>query len=275
MPRARVTRAAAAVIPAALAAALLVLPAGSAQAVSPDVVVSEVYGGGGNTGAPYSNDYVELFNPTDSDVDVDGWSIQYGSATGTSWQVTTLSGTVPAGGHYLVQEAAGSTPSEPLPTPDVSGSIAMAGGAGKVALVTEDAALTCADDCTGAAGVRDFVGYGETANDFEGTAPTPAPSNTTSVQRDAEGDDTDENGTDFTAAAPAPQNSGIDPEPVAIHDIQGAAHLSPLDGQAVVDVPGVVTRRSTNGFWMQDDAPGHRRGHQRGHLRLHQQRPGS
>ncbi len=94
-----------------------------------------------------------------------------------------------------------------------------------------------------------------TANDFEGTAPTPAPSNTTSVQRDAEGDDTDENGTDFTAAAPAPQNSGIEPEPVAIHDIQGAAHLSPLDGQAVVDVPGVVTRRSTNGFWMQDDAP--------------------
>lgn len=40
-----------------------------------------------------------------------------------------------------------------------------------------------------------------------------------------------------------------------IHEIQGAAHLSPYDGQLVSGVPGVVTARSSNGFWMQDPAP--------------------
>src|SRR5262249_37208960 len=34
--------------------------------------------------------------------------------------------------------------------------------------------------------------------------------------------------------------------------IQGAGHLSPLNGQPVADVPGVVTARRANGFYMQD-----------------------
>ncbi|MES9542107.1 endonuclease/exonuclease/phosphatase [Actinomadura sp. NPDC000600] len=45
------------------------------------------------------------------------------------------------------------------------------------------------------------------------------------------------------------------PRAVRIHDIQGAAHLSPLKGSAVAGVPGVVTAVTTNGFWMQDPRP--------------------
>jgi predicted extracellular nuclease len=41
---------------------------------------------------------------------------------------------------------------------------------------------------------------------------------------------------------------------VRIHDVQGAAHVSPLAGQAV-EVPGVVTALNSSGFWLQDPQP--------------------
>ncbi|SMD25712.1 hypothetical protein SAMN05661093_09293 [Kibdelosporangium aridum] len=37
-----------------------------------------------------------------------------------------------------------------------------------------------------------------------------------------------------------------------IHDIQKPAHLSPLNGQSVTDVPGVVTALTSTGFWFED-----------------------
>src|SRR5215208_291995 len=40
-----------------------------------------------------------------------------------------------------------------------------------------------------------------------------------------------------------------------IHEIQGAAHISPYDDRTVADVPGVVTALTGNGFWFQDTAP--------------------
>jgi predicted extracellular nuclease len=58
--------------------------------VNAQIVISQVYGGGGNSGATYKNDFIELFNPSTSTVSLAGWSVQYASATGTSWSVTTL-----------------------------------------------------------------------------------------------------------------------------------------------------------------------------------------
>jgi len=40
-----------------------------------------------------------------------------------------------------------------------------------------------------------------------------------------------------------------------IRDIQGAAHISPLNGQAVNNVPGIVTATRSNGFYLQDPNP--------------------
>src|SRR5262249_29093893 len=93
--------------------------AGSALAAgSPDVVISQVYGGGGNSGATLKNDFIELYNRGPSTVSLSGWSVQYASATGTSWQATSLTGSIASGAHYLVQEAAGANASAtPLPTP--------------------------------------------------------------------------------------------------------------------------------------------------------------
>src|SRR5215813_7743027 len=73
----------------ALTMALIVLATGTAgSAVSPDVVISEVYGGGGNSGATFTNDFIELYNRGAAPVNLAGWSVQYASAAGTTWQVT-------------------------------------------------------------------------------------------------------------------------------------------------------------------------------------------
>ena len=71
-----------------LFAILLALPA-AAGATSPGIVISQVYGGGGNAGATYKNDFVELFNRGAAPVNVTGWSVQYAASAGTTWQVTT------------------------------------------------------------------------------------------------------------------------------------------------------------------------------------------
>src|SRR5579859_9312 len=247
-PRTRSMAVAAAVV----TAAGLALSASPASAASPDVVISQVYGGGGNSGATYTNDFIELYNRGSGPVDLTGWSVQYASAAGTSYAVTPLTGSIPAGSHYLVQEAAGTGGTTALPTPDATGSIAMSATNGKVALVTSTAALSCGTGCAPSA--RDFVGYG-TANDFEGAA-APGLSNTTADLRAGGGTvDTDNNAADFTAGAPDPRNVGNPPPPPpptkAIHEIQGAAHRSPLVGTKVT-TSGVVIAVSGNGFWIED-----------------------
>jgi len=201
LPRRTSARVAAAALPVAVAAALLTLPGGPAHAVSPDVVISEVYGGGGNSGATLRQDFIELYNGGTLPVDVSGWSVQYASASGATYATTALNGTIEPGAHYLVGEAVGAGGTQDLPTPDATGTIAMSGTAGKVALVTATASLTCGTDCDSASSVRDFVGYGS-ANDFEGTAPAPGLGNTTSDSRSATRADTDQNGSTSPPAHP-------------------------------------------------------------------------
>jgi DNA/RNA endonuclease G (NUC1) len=170
---------------------------------SSGVVISQVYGGGGNTGATLRNDFIELYNAADTAVTLAGWSVQYASSAGTSWAVTTLSGSIQPGRYYLIQQAAGTGGSQNLPTPDAVGTIAMSGTSAKVALVRTTTPLTGA--CPTA---EDFVGYGTAANCFEGTAPTATLSNTTAALRKDDGrQDTDNNANDFVVGTPNPRNS--------------------------------------------------------------------
>ncbi|MCA9875943.1 MAG: lamin tail domain-containing protein, partial [Anaerolineales bacterium] len=147
-----------------------------------DIRISQVYGGGGNSGSTYTNDFIELFNSGSTTVDLADWSVQYASSTGTSWQVTPLSGSINPGQYFLIQQAQGSGGTTPLPTPDVIGAIPMSGSNGKVALVSNITALTGACPTS----VIDFVGYGS-ANCFEGTGATPALSNPTAAIRNDKG----------------------------------------------------------------------------------------
>lgn len=257
IPRSRRTVAVLSASALALAGAVAVASP-SATAASTSVVITEVYGGGGNSGAPYANDYIELTNLGTSAIDVTGWSVQYASAAGTTWtNKIDLTGSVAPGAAYLIQGASGGANGQALPTPDVTGGINLSATAGKVALVSTTAPLTCGGSCASATGVVDFVGFG-TANDSE-TGPAPAASNTQSVTRTDPTADHDNNASDFAAAAPTPKvitGGPGEPEPPtkAIHEIQGTAHTSPLAGQKVKST-GVVTTKTTNGFWFQDLQP--------------------
>ncbi|MFC5847088.1 ExeM/NucH family extracellular endonuclease [Deinococcus petrolearius] len=172
------------------------------------LVVSQAYGGGGNSGAPYRNDFIEIFNPSAGALSLNGLSLQYASSTGN------FSTTNPAplalndvslapGQYYLVQCAAGSNTAAPaLPTADQSNCTFAMGASGfKVALTSSSALPTSASGPN----VIDFLGAA--ASLYEGSAAAPAPSNTASVQRGLNGcTDTDQNRSDFTAAAPSPRN---------------------------------------------------------------------
>jgi predicted extracellular nuclease len=232
-----------------------------APPVSSDVVISQIYGGGGNSGAPLSNDFVELFNRGTTAVNLNGWSVQYTSSGGSgTWQVTPLSGSIAPGGYYLVQQAAGSNTATSLPTPDATGTIAMAAGAGKVAL--QASATPIAGQCP-ASGTADLVGYGAAASCFEGSGPTSGTSNSTAALRKRGGCfDSNNNNVDFSITGPQPRNSA---SPVksctftsaAIHEIQGSGAVTPFFGVEVTTT-GIVTANKSNGFFVQtaDDGDG-------------------
>src|SRR4051795_8684036 len=162
---------------------VLALPLAAASARgsgSGSIVVAEVYAAGGNSGAVYTNDYVQLFNRGASPVAVDGWTLQYASVTSTSWQQTALSGTIPAGGRYLVQLASGGANGAALPAANATGTMNLAATGGKIALVNGATALSggvSTGSCSAVSGVEDLVGYGS-ATDYEGSGAAPAGSAT-------------------------------------------------------------------------------------------------
>jgi predicted extracellular nuclease len=248
---------------AGLTCLLLTGPA-AAQQVNPNVGIRQVYGGGGNANAPYTNDFIELFNRSASAVSLAGWSVQYGSASGNlgsnASTVTPLPNvTLQAGQSFLVQESSGGATGAALPTADWVGTISMAATAGKLALVSSPTALNCGGTTTTCSASQltqliDLVGYGS-ANFFEGSAAAPTLANTTAALRAAQGcTDSNDNRADFVSIAPAPHNTatpialcgsvagsvGACGDPVTtIAAIQGTAAASPLVG-SVVNIEGVV-----------------------------------
>jgi uncharacterized protein YjdB len=198
--------------------------------ISKNIVINEVYGGGGNMGAAYTNDFIELYNPNSFAVNLQGYVIQYASATGNFNNLAgsftfTSAHIIAANGYFLAQFAAGTTvTNSPLPTPDAimsTSPLNFSGTVGKVALLknnTQAMISTAGQVDNTLAFVSDFVGFGLTANQWEGAvvAPatnntTPAPSNSTSVNRVVEGVDTNNNKLDFAAGAPSPRNSAYTP----------------------------------------------------------------
>ena len=233
---------------------------GATGTTQAQVVISQVYGGGGNSGATHKNDFIELRNNGATAVSVNGWSVQYTSASGTTWSGNTgLSGSIAAGGYYLVQQAPGAGAGSVLPTPDATGTISMGASSGKVALVSNATALVGACPLGGA--VLDFVGYGSTTTNacFEGTGAAAGLSNSTAALRNGDGSiDSNNNNADFVAGAPNPRNASSAPPPppvpavaLTIAQIQGSATVSSRDGERVVTEGIVTARKFNNGFFLQ------------------------
>jgi uncharacterized protein len=223
-----------------------------------DIVISQVYGAGGNSGATLQNDYIELFNRSAADVSLSGLSIQYASATGTgqfgatTTAITPLTGTLAPGQYLLVREAGGATGAPVGTDIDDATPIAMAAGAGKVALVSSTASLGCnggSTPCNASqlAQIVDLVGYGtgaSGANFFEGSGPAPTISATLADFRAAAGcTDTDSNAADFSAATPAPRSLATAAQPcgVVTDAAPSVADTSPANGASGVAADANVT----------------------------------
>ena len=101
---------------------------------SQQVRITQVYGAGGDIGSTYNQDFIELFNSGYSTIDISGWSVQYASATGSSWSAVVIptSTSLAGGKHFLIGLASGAT-GNALPIPDVSGGFDISHTEGKVA----------------------------------------------------------------------------------------------------------------------------------------------
>jgi len=207
------------------------------------LVISQVYGGGGNSGATYQNDFVEIYNPSGSPVSTTGWSIQYGAATGTTWQVQPLGGIIGPGEYYLVQLGTGGAVGSVNPDPNIYGSINLSATAGKVALSNSGAPLgSCSD-----ASIVDLVGFGATSNCHEGSANAPAPSNTTAdFRKNGGATDSDQNGNDFLTGTPNPRRTTpiqeVGPSILNIDgtDSNAGSTTAPRDGSVTVNFSEAV-----------------------------------
>ena len=155
--------------------------------------------------------------------------------------MTALSGSIPAGGRYLVQLASGGVNGAALPTADATGTSNLAATGGKVAIVDSATALACGDSagsCSSSGSIEDFAGYGSAA-DYEGSDAAPAPSATTAIARAGGGcTDSDDNAADFATGAPNPLNSST---AAAACSGSGGGGSSPGDADVTVDVQPAIS----------------------------------
>ncbi len=191
------------------------------QKTPPNVIITEVYGGGGNSGATLKNDFIELYNTTSSAVDISGWSVQYlSAATGTTISTETNKYVIPDGksipakSYFLIQASAGAGGTVDLPSPDAVSEIAASGTAGKVILLTssEDITIVLTEitSVTGNAAFKDYVPYGTTSVPIWGSAMSANTANATSASRKLIGGSysyTQDIGYDFEIVTPNPQNT--------------------------------------------------------------------
>lgn len=209
---------------ALVASGLLFLPVAPASAnpAGTGLVINEVYGAGGNSGAVRNADFIELYNPTDAAISLNGLYLHYRSASGSYGAVAPLptTGSVPSHSTYLVQAAAAGTTGAALPTPDhvANPVLNLAAGGGQVFLTTAAAqfpAGSVSGNVVGNAAIIDMVGASG-ATTFEGAAATVAGTSAKSLARAAGGVDSDSNAADFTQADPTPTPATVVAMPVAI-----------------------------------------------------------
>jgi hypothetical protein len=243
-----------------LAAVLFLLISSSVKmaqsTTDPNIRISQIYTRGGQAGATFQNDYVELFNRGQTDVDVSGWSLNISNFAGTPPNIQISSTNIKffsspnlimrPGGHLLIKFGGGSN-GQPLPTPDINLSpFPISDVGGQIILLPKDKSLPfhycpAAPDLTGT--VVDYVGYG-TAICYEGTvAPGPPPDQ--ALLRVAGGCiDNNDNLADFPLQTPDPRTrvSGLMPCGVPGSSVFefGAPQFDVVENQGVAQI--MVTR---------------------------------
>jgi hypothetical protein len=225
-----------------------------------ELVISQIWGSGGDNPTGYRNDYVELYNRGNGAAHVDGWTIQFAQAGSAVWNASSLFGVVPPGKYLLLQlYGAGGGDTDDLG--DVTGAIDLNPTHGKVALVTNGTLLNTA--CPSGGGIIDFVGYGDV--DCSESSPAGPISVGTAIFRGNGGcDETDHNNADFAGNDPAPRNGShaahfcalwtdVEPAPAAMslalagtNPVRGHARFAlglPSEGPVRLTISDVQGRR--------------------------------
>lgn len=162
-----------------------------------EVQVDSAPGTGGT-----DDDWVELFNPTTSDIALNGWSIQKTAGSGGSLNRQALTGTVKAGDYFLIVKTGATSSLIALADIVVGGTFDLANN-NTVYLVNDNINISSSTDPN----IVDMVGFG-TALNFEGIAAAPSLAEVKSLARIPAGEDTDQNSVDFVIQdVPTPQNS--------------------------------------------------------------------
>ncbi|HEV2826968.1 MAG TPA: DUF4214 domain-containing protein [Pyrinomonadaceae bacterium] len=188
-----------------------------APAIGGDIVLSQIYSNGGNPGSAYQNNYIEFFNRTDSAIDFNGWPIYFTSATGTFNQSIAFTSSrglsIAAHKYLLIRLGPDSANGAPVPAdlfiPEIPGiPSANLSPSGKIFFTRPNNSIFGSSCPLPNPEIVDFVGYGTTANCFEGTGPAPTTANTKADVRKLSGcTDRENNANDFVADEPSPHNS--------------------------------------------------------------------
>ena len=176
-----------------------------------EIVISQIYTGGGTPGAAFQNSFIELFNRSNSPRDLVGVPITFTSATGTfTFTISFVSSrgiTLNPGQHFLIQLGSAGPNGMPLPSPDGTAGQNL-DASGKIALLKFASPIPAGTCPLADPNILDFVGYGAAANCFEGSGPTANLSNTTAALRLNNGcTDANNNAADFSTGVPNPRNT--------------------------------------------------------------------
>jgi 5'-nucleotidase len=246
-----------------LAASVLVSTPAAANPAGSGLVINEVYGAGGNSGALYNADFVEILNPTGASIDLLGKYVSYRSSSGSAGgSPIALKGSLPAGEQFVVRMSATAGSASAVPADLVaSPTVSMAAGGGQVFLTDNAQAITATGQMAGRDHVIDMVGL-DGSTSYEGTGAGPTATATSSAQRTG-GTDTDNNTADFSLAAPTPTGCGCftaaNVGSKSIAEIQGTTDTSPFVYDTAT-TRGVITAAyptgGFNGFFMQTEGTG-------------------
>src|SRR5690242_20303400 len=136
-----------------LSAAICVLvlhSAASAQAIAnPDIRISQIYTRGGEPGAAFQNDYIELFNRGQTTVDISGWSLNISNFAGvppniqissTNIRFISSSGIlISPGAHFLFKFGGSGSNGQPINTADLTlNPVPISDVGGQIVLLDKD-----------------------------------------------------------------------------------------------------------------------------------------
>jgi len=168
-----------------------------------EVQIDSLIGAGGT-----DDDWVEIYNPTAAPIALDGWSVQKTTGTGGTLVRVPLAGTIAARGYWLIVRNGATTNPDLANQADTLASDNFSLAANNIVyLANNNENITGADD----ENIIDRVGWG-TAENYEGAGPAPAITEAKSISRTPDGEDTDDNQTDFTITNPTPRSSAYTSE---------------------------------------------------------------